>query len=69
MSSASRIEFVDLITQRDDAGRPHSYARNADGLHVPIETLDSLHLADAMRNRTRFPRLHELLRMPLCETG
>lgn len=45
---ADKEPYVDLITTRDGSGRPHSYARNASGLHVPIETLDEHELRQAL---------------------
>lgn len=45
--------FVNLITQLDGQGRPHSYARNWQGLHVPIETLTPQDLRRALEESRR----------------
>ena len=39
--------FVKLITQLDASGNPHFYARNRQGIHVPIETMSVSDLAAA----------------------
>lgn len=51
---ADKEPYVDLITIYDGSGRPHSYARNATGLHVPIETLNERELRQAIRFKKQY---------------
>lgn len=43
--------YIDLVTQVDAAGRPHSFARNWQGFHVPIEVLSVEDLRRALAAR------------------
>jgi hypothetical protein len=46
-------EYTDLVTQIDGQGLPHSFARNWQGVHVPIETLEVEDLRRAINARAR----------------